>query len=76
MTNPNPKSKELPTKFRQMVTGAEAVEKLDEAWKKNPFVAKLWANEFKRKGAGGYVLNAAAVEAVVKAVDTAGEASR
>lgn len=73
----NPKSKELPTirEFRQMVTGAEAVEKLAEAWKKNPFVVKLWANEFKRKGAGGYVLNAAAVEAVVKAVDTAGESN-
>lgn len=54
-----------------MVTGAEAVEKLAEAWKKNPLVAKLWVNEFKRKEAGGYVLDAAAVEAVVKAVDTA-----
>lgn len=74
MTNTN--AKELPAEIRQMVTGAEAAEKLAEAWRKNPLVAKLWANEFKRKTAGGYVLDAAAVEAVVKAVDTAGEASR
>ena len=74
MTNIN--AKELPAEIRQMVTGAEAAEKLAEAWRKNPLVAKLWANEFKRKTAGGYVLDAAAVEAVVKAVDTAGEASR
>lgn len=73
---PNPKSKELPTEFRQMVTGAEAVEKLAEAWKKNPFVAKLWANEFKRKGAGCYVLDPVAVAAVMKAVDTADKATR
>lgn len=72
----NTQSKELPAEIRQMVTGAEAAEKLAAAWKKNPFVAKLWASEFKRKEAGGYVLDAAAVEAVVKAVDTAGEASR
>ncbi len=67
----NTQSKELPPEIRQMVAGAEAAEKLADAWKKNPFVAKLWANEFKRKEAGGYVLDAAAVEAVVKAVDTA-----
>lgn len=73
---PNYSKKELPTEVRQMVTVAEAAEKLAEAWKKNPFVAKLWANEFKRKEAGAYVLAAAAVEAVVKAVDTAGEARR
>lgn len=73
---PNNSPKEMPLEIRQMVTGAEATEKLAEAWKKNPFVAKLWANEFKRKEAGAYVLDAAAVEAVVKAVDTAGEASR
>ena len=66
-------SKDLPAEIRQMVTNTEAAEKLAGAWKKNPFVAKLWANEFKRKEAGGYVLDAAAVEAVVKAVDTAGE---
>ena len=72
----NTQSKELPAEIRQMVSSAEAAEKLAKAWKKNPFVAKLWANEFKRKGAGGYVLDAAAVEAVVKAVDTAGEAIR
>lgn len=72
----NTQSKELPAEIRQMVSSAEAAEKLAEAWKKNPFVAKLWANEFKRKGEGGYVLDAAAVEAVVKAVDTAGEARR
>lgn len=67
----NTQSKELPPEIRQMVAGAEVAEKLAEAWKKNPFVAKLWANEFKRKEAGGYVLDAAAVEAVVKGVDTA-----
>ena len=72
----NTQSKELPAEIRQIVTGAVAAEKLAEAWRKNPLVAKLWANEFKRKTAGGYVLDAAAVEAVVKAVDTAGEASR
>lgn len=59
-----------------MVTGAEAVEKLAEAWKKNPLVAKLWVNEFKRKRAGCYVLDPVAVAAVVKAVDTTCEASR
>lgn len=74
MTNTN--AKELPAEIRLMVSSAEAAEKLAEAWRKNPLVAMLWANEFKRKTAGGYVLDAAAVEAVVKAVDTAGEAKR
>ena len=69
----NNPSKELPPEVRKMVPDTQSAEKLAEAWKKTPLVAKLWTNEFKRKEAGGYVLDAAAVEAVVKAVDTAGE---
>lgn len=72
---PNNSTKEMPLEIRQTVTATEAAEKLAGAWKKNPFVAKLWVNEFKRKEADGYVLDAVAVEAVVKAVDTAGEAN-
>lgn len=69
---PNNPAKELPPEVRRMVPDTQSAEKLAEAWKKKPMVAKLWANEFKRKEGDGYVLDAAAVEAVVNAVETAG----